>query len=775
MNAGAASGWLQRHLGWSGSREQWLALFGGAGWLAGLAVILHFSRNWTVGQTLLAIAAWVFVLAVVGRAALRDLFGPVFFYELMRVSRNANTFRMRFLYVGLLGVLLSMMYFSWIESYTMYGERSDAQPLLFLACCCVLGAVGIHIFTRDLCSPLMRGLSIAAALIAFGYFAGMCLESINRVGWGGGPDALPPGEISRFATDFFQAFVIIQVLVICLLTPVYVAGTIAVEKERKTLEFLLATDLRNREIIFGKLAARVLLMLQFVLLGLPIIAFLQLFGGIDPEALLAVSAGSLALIIGLSALSIWVSGTVRKARDAIALTYMYIAFYAIGSWILEFLTSPMIVLGTWNQPVQMFGYSVSLHDFFVSFASGNPISAISRTVMTGGIGAALREFLVFWFIATALLAGSAILKVRSVALHQAYGGVGQRRVRRHPLAERIDASGKPVRPTGRRRQSNRPPIDGNPVTWKEVFLESNLRGGWLGSVSAIMLLVMLLLPLGIMVYIYFIGPLYYGPYRSFDRRWLYFIQGVNGWVRIVSGVLGFLMMISAALRGAGAITGEKDRDTWISLISTPLSSWEILRGKWWGCMLGLRNLYLLLILVWGVGLAVGAVFPPTILVMILLTFVYVSAFSWVGIFCSLTSRNTLVSSIRAFFAALFCAGGFWLLLGWCCFMPMSMSRVHYRTMEKVSSFFYGFTPPLVYGFTPVSNDLDRIDRELGPFYRDETYGSGLSGPLFGTLFWLVFSIVMASYCNNLLSRKTNRDVRKPQLDPDAHARAAGSR
>ena len=35
-----------------------------------------------------------------------------------------------------------------------------------------------------------------------------------------------------------------------MLTPAYVAGAISEEKDRKTLEFLLATDLRNREIGF---------------------------------------------------------------------------------------------------------------------------------------------------------------------------------------------------------------------------------------------------------------------------------------------------------------------------------------------------------------------------------------------------------------------------------------------------------------------------------------------------------------------------------------------
>ena len=48
----------------------------------------------------------------------------------------------------------------------------------------------------------------------------------------------------------------------------------AYAKERKTLEFLFATDLKNREIIFGKLAARILTLLMYVVAGLPVLTLL---------------------------------------------------------------------------------------------------------------------------------------------------------------------------------------------------------------------------------------------------------------------------------------------------------------------------------------------------------------------------------------------------------------------------------------------------------------------------------------------------------------------
>src|SRR5579871_491 len=83
---------------------------------------------------------------------------------------------------------------------------------------------------------------------------------------------------SEAANTIFQTFFGIQMLLVAVLTPVMVAGCISEEKERRTLEFVLATDLRGREIVLGKLAARLAGMFLLVLAGLPVFSFLQFLG-----------------------------------------------------------------------------------------------------------------------------------------------------------------------------------------------------------------------------------------------------------------------------------------------------------------------------------------------------------------------------------------------------------------------------------------------------------------------------------------------------------------
>jgi hypothetical protein len=67
-----------------------------------------------------------------------------------------------------------------------------------------------------------------------------------------------------------------------------------------------------------------------------------------------------------------------------------------------------------------------------------------------------------------------------------------------------------------------------------------------------------------------------------------------------------LFLLGAAREG---VKGERERDTWRSLIATPLSGWEILRAKMLGPVLKVRGGALTLIGLWTVGLMAGAVHP----------------------------------------------------------------------------------------------------------------------------------------------------------------------
>ena len=134
--------------------------------------------------------------------------------------------------------------------------------------------------------------------------------------------AAASSEMADFGQQIFIAFAIVQAVVVLLLTPALVGGAIADERQRKTLHYLLTSELSSAEIILGKLAARLLQVGVLVALGLPVVSLIGLFGGVDFQVLLLTYAATLTTIYFLATASILVSVVSRRPREAISLLYV---------------------------------------------------------------------------------------------------------------------------------------------------------------------------------------------------------------------------------------------------------------------------------------------------------------------------------------------------------------------------------------------------------------------------------------------------------------------
>jgi ABC-type transport system involved in multi-copper enzyme maturation permease subunit len=677
-NGPHSAGWLQRRLGWSNSRESWLERLGIIIWLAAAYLLWRHGGSLSGPFQALLIGALVAALAVLLRRGWLRLFGPVFFYDAIRLARQRRQLWLRAGYAAALGLLLTWIYALWYYD-----------------------------FVRD------RG-------------------------------NVPLKAMAQMADVYFEVFMVVQFLLVALITPSYVAGAIADEKERKTLEFLLATDLRNREIVFGKLASRVGGVGLFILAGLPVLSLIQFFGGVDPDRVLAGFAATLITLLSLAAISIFASVVTKRAREAIVLAYLFALTYFAGS----FLILTLMEYPTIRDPIiTLFGRTLTGVDLIYAGTIGNPaigLMWLEEETRRGGGGSVLlfdllRDYAIFHGIIIVLCIAFAVWRVRALALRQSYGAVPRARGR---------------------RWRERPEVGENPMVWKEVFVESGLRISLAGRLAVVLILLLSFAPLIIIVWNTFIDPSgwrYHGEWWS-KEVWKEFARDLNMWVRIAGTVVACLLLLAVAVRGAGSIRGERDRQTFDSLLTTPLSANRILWGKWWGCLLGVRAGWTWLGMIWLTALGTEAVHLGALAGMVIALAVYASAFAWIGIWFSLICRSALRATMATILTCVFVGGGYFLAFGLCCTMPLAMATPGpLHEMALLKNVMCGLSPAVVISWLPFRTFEEKefmfITNEL-PF----TFFA-----IIGLFLWVGVSFFVSSRVVQRFRRQTNRVAYGPEM------------
>jgi ABC-type transport system involved in multi-copper enzyme maturation permease subunit len=89
------------------------------------------------------------------------------------------------------------------------------------------------------------------------------------------------GDIARFGQLVFQIFAVVQLALMMFFAVLFAAGNVSQEKDRRTMLLLLMTDLRDRELVLGKLFASLLLPAVLLAASIPVFIIVQLLGGIS--------------------------------------------------------------------------------------------------------------------------------------------------------------------------------------------------------------------------------------------------------------------------------------------------------------------------------------------------------------------------------------------------------------------------------------------------------------------------------------------------------------
>lgn len=129
-------------------------------------------------------------------------------------------------------------------------------------------------------------------------------------------------RLNRFAESFAITFFIVQATAVLLLTPVFVAGAIFEERETRSGEVLLTTELTRREVYVGKLGARMIQVMLVVLAGMPILFLTQLWGGVSLAMICVNYAAACFTVIGAGVVTAAVSAYAESMRAAILRSYL---------------------------------------------------------------------------------------------------------------------------------------------------------------------------------------------------------------------------------------------------------------------------------------------------------------------------------------------------------------------------------------------------------------------------------------------------------------------
>lgn len=135
-------------------------------------------------------------------------------------------------------------------------------------------------------------------------------------------------KLGQAGERMFTGIALLQLLLICVLSPVFAGGAIIQLRDAKTFPVLLSTPLSTGQIILGTLFSRVFLIWALLAGGIPILAVTRMFGRVSNSQIFLATGVAAATALFTAAFAVGWSALVRGGRRSL------FAFYAgIFAWL----------------------------------------------------------------------------------------------------------------------------------------------------------------------------------------------------------------------------------------------------------------------------------------------------------------------------------------------------------------------------------------------------------------------------------------------------------
>ena len=144
----------------------------------------------------------------------------------------------------------------------------------------------------------------------------------------GGASAMASSVIGQ---SIFAAILLLMTLQVVFLAPSSAAGAISLEREKQTLELLIATPISSVAIVVGKLLSTLVYVFLLIAASIPLMAVVFVYGGVAPEDVLRGYIVLLVTALGLGSFGLLCSSLVKRTTAATAVTIFGVLAMTIGT------------------------------------------------------------------------------------------------------------------------------------------------------------------------------------------------------------------------------------------------------------------------------------------------------------------------------------------------------------------------------------------------------------------------------------------------------------
>jgi ABC-type Na+ efflux pump permease subunit len=152
------------------------------------------------------------------------------------------------------------------------------------------------------------GVTLWQAMVGFGKEAGL-------------------GETAQFGQLVFQLSVVVELVLVVFFAALSAASAVSQEKDRRTFLLLLLTDMRDYEIVLGKLVGALLPITVLLLVSVPVLSMFLLLGGIDPTQVIEVTVVLLTTAYAAGSLGGLIALWRERTFEALALSVLFLVLY----------------------------------------------------------------------------------------------------------------------------------------------------------------------------------------------------------------------------------------------------------------------------------------------------------------------------------------------------------------------------------------------------------------------------------------------------------------